>query len=249
MYDILQLTELLDLELLKVAAQLKITNPKKLKKQDLIYKILDQQAIQNAGKIANETTDKDAKPRRKRIVKTTTGNSTEDAIVETENTLLPIIESPILKEEINDTKNQQVVNEINTTVVEPVAIQPKIKKTIKSAAAVKAAVIVTPVAENEAIDQQIIASPDTIAVDVNSVAVENVVEPEIKKREKRTVKKKQDLPFQAEIPDLMGDNEELEDKPIINENIKPIIVEDENQTQAPESIIEEEIVFNCDFSS
>jgi len=242
MYDILQLTELLDLELLKVAAQLKITNAKKLNKQDLIYKILDQQAIQNAGKIANETTDKDPKPRRKRIVKTTTGNSTEDAIVETENTLLPIIEAPILKEEIKTTDNQQVVDEITTTVAEPVATQPKIKKTIKSAAAAKAEVIVQPIAENVTIDQQIIESTDTIAVETNSAAVENVVEPEIKKREKRTVKKKQDLPFQAEIPDFMVENVELEEKPIINENIKPIIVEDENQTQEPESTIEEEII-------
>jgi transcription termination factor Rho len=242
MYDILQLTELLDLELLKVAAQLKITNAKKLNKQDLIYKILDQQAIQNAGKIANETTDKDPKPRRKRIVKTTTGNSTEDAIVETENTLLPIIEAPILKEEIKITDNQQVVDEITTAVAEPVATQPKIKKTIKSAAAAKAEVIVQPIAENVAIDQQIIESTDTIAVETNSAAVENVDEPEIKKREKRTVKKKQDLPFQAEIPDLMVENVELEEKPIINENIKPIIVEDENQTQEPESTIEEEII-------
>jgi len=241
MYDILQLTELLDLELLKVAAQLKITNAKKLTKQDLIYKILDQQAIQNAGKIAEESIVKDAKPRRKRIVKTTTGNSTEDAIVETENTLVPILEVPTLSEEIKTT-NDPIIAESTTIVEEPAEIKPKIKKTIKSAAAAKAAKIEQPLAVINAIDPQIIDSPTETTIESNIAAVANEGEPEIKKREKRTVKKKQDLPFQAEIPDLMVDSADLGDMPIINENIKPIIVEDENQTQAPETIIEEEIV-------
>jgi transcription termination factor Rho len=127
-------------------------------------------------------------------------------------------------------------------VEEPAEIKPKIKKTIKSAAAAKAAKIEQPLAVINAIDPQIIDSPTETTIESNIAAVANEGEPEIKKREKRTVKKKQDLPFQAEIPDLMVDSADLGDMPIINENIKPIIVEDENQTQAPETIIEEEIV-------
>jgi thioredoxin-related protein len=50
------------------------------------------------------------------------------------------------------------------------------------------------------------------------------------------------LPIQAEFPDLLTDNIEILTIPIINESIKPIIVEDENLTQAPESTIEEEVV-------
>ena len=45
MYDILQLNDMLVPELLDIAEQLKITGVKKLEKQDLIYKILDKQAI------------------------------------------------------------------------------------------------------------------------------------------------------------------------------------------------------------
>jgi len=79
MYDILQLNDMLVPELLDIAEQLKIPHAKKLEKQDLIYKILDKQAVQNSGGAAG----KDEKPaRQKRIVKTSTASGTEEAIVE-----------------------------------------------------------------------------------------------------------------------------------------------------------------------
>ena len=77
MYDILQLNDMVVPELLDIAEQQKIPNAKKLDKQELIYKILDKQAIMNAA-VKNEDDDK---PKRKRIVKTSTANSTEDAEV------------------------------------------------------------------------------------------------------------------------------------------------------------------------
>src|SRR5215204_2134917 len=80
MYDILQLNDMLVPELLDIAEQLKIPNAKKLDKQELIYKILDKQAVvASADKTAPNTEDKN---KRKRIVKTTTANSTEEAVVE-----------------------------------------------------------------------------------------------------------------------------------------------------------------------
>ena len=82
MYDILQLNDMLVPELLNIAEQLKITGVKKLEKQDLIYKILDKQAILNSG---TKTEAKDGIVKKKRIVKTTTSNSTEEAIVENED--------------------------------------------------------------------------------------------------------------------------------------------------------------------
>src|SRR5947199_4942883 len=80
MYDILQLNDMLVPELLDIAEQLKIPNAKKLDKQELIYKILDKQAV-TASAIKN-TNGAEDKGRRKRIVKTSTANSTEEAIVE-----------------------------------------------------------------------------------------------------------------------------------------------------------------------
>jgi transcription termination factor Rho len=88
MYDILQLNDMLVPELLDIAEQLKILNTKKLGKQELIYKILDKQALLNS-----ETMDKskEDKTKKKRIVKTTTSNSTEEAIVENESS---VVEKP-----------------------------------------------------------------------------------------------------------------------------------------------------------
>jgi transcription termination factor Rho len=78
MYDILQLNDMLVPELHDIAEQLHIPSSKKLDKQELIYKILDKQAV-----MASETKPDPAdKGKRKRIVKATTGNTTEEAFVE-----------------------------------------------------------------------------------------------------------------------------------------------------------------------
>lgn len=102
MYDILQLNDMLVPELLDIAEQLKIPNAKKLSKQDLVYKILDNQAI--AG-------SKGAKPsedgKRKRIIKTTTGITSEEAVVESngdENTIIKKPNMPIKKEDKSPVK-------------------------------------------------------------------------------------------------------------------------------------------------
>ncbi len=78
MYDILQLNEMLVPELHDIADQLKIPNSKKLNKQDLIYQILDSQAI------AGSKDAKEDRPKRKRIVKATTAIGSEEAFVEDE---------------------------------------------------------------------------------------------------------------------------------------------------------------------
>lgn len=89
MYDILQLNDMLVPELLDIAEQLKIPNAKKLGKQDLVYKILDSQAL--AG-------SKGAKPaddgKRKRIIKTTTSTGSEEAVVESNGEEKSIIKKP-----------------------------------------------------------------------------------------------------------------------------------------------------------
>jgi transcription termination factor Rho len=79
MYDILQLNDMLVPELLDIAEQLKIVGAKKLEKQELVYKILDKQALTSKD---TKSDGDDDKPKRKRIIKTTTANSTEEAIVE-----------------------------------------------------------------------------------------------------------------------------------------------------------------------
>jgi len=67
-------------ELLDIADQLKIQNAKKLDKQELVYKILDKQAL-----LSSEKGDSTDKPKRKRIIKTSTANSSEEAFVENDD--------------------------------------------------------------------------------------------------------------------------------------------------------------------
>lgn len=94
MYDILQLNDMLVPELLDVAEQLKIAGAKKMDKQELIYKILDKQAV-----MASETkTGGEEKSRRKRIVKTSTSTGTEEAVVESGDTA-PAVKGKKKKEE------------------------------------------------------------------------------------------------------------------------------------------------------
>ncbi|MGZ8523836.1 MAG: transcription termination factor Rho [Chitinophagaceae bacterium] len=93
MYDILQLNDMLVPELLDIAEQLNIPNVKKLDKQGLVYKILDNQAVTGSKGAASN----DDKGKRKRIVKATTANSTEEAIIEDNSAPSTTSEKKILK--------------------------------------------------------------------------------------------------------------------------------------------------------
>ena len=74
MYDILQLNDMLVLELQDIAEQLAIPNYKKIDKQELINKILDNQSIMSAETKGNQ----DEKPKRKRTLKVTSAVAKED---------------------------------------------------------------------------------------------------------------------------------------------------------------------------
>ncbi len=96
MYDILQLNDMLVPELHDIADQLNIPASKKLDKQELIYKILDKQAV-----MASEAKTEDSgKQKRKRIVKATTSNTTEEAFVENEP-------EPVAKKDKDNNNNKR----------------------------------------------------------------------------------------------------------------------------------------------
>lgn len=78
MYDILQLNDMLLPELLDVAEQLNIPNLKKLDKQELIYKILDSQAVKES-EITEAKPIKKARVKKPVTIKTSTTNGTEEA--------------------------------------------------------------------------------------------------------------------------------------------------------------------------
>ncbi len=76
MYDILQLNDMLVPELQDIAIQQNISNSKKLDKQELIYRILDKQAIMNTPEISGA---EEEKPKRKRIIKSPAEVSAQEA--------------------------------------------------------------------------------------------------------------------------------------------------------------------------
>jgi transcription termination factor Rho len=116
MYDILQLNDMLVPELLDIAEQLKIPNAKKLSKQDLVYKILDSQAI--AGSKGAVATD----GKKKRIIKTNTSTGSEEAVVESGGEEKPHPKKshmPIKKEEKTPVKRaRKKVEEKEEVIIE-----------------------------------------------------------------------------------------------------------------------------------
>ncbi len=122
MYDILQLNDMLMPELLDIAEQLHIKGIKGLEKQDLIYKILDKQAI-----ASSEKEDPNKKKRTKKMVtiKTSTSNINEEAEVmsskddesddkenDVEKKRKPKITKPsqkiVVKKEVEEAENEKV---------------------------------------------------------------------------------------------------------------------------------------------
>lgn len=99
MYDILQLNDMLVPELLDIAEQLNIPQAKKLDKQALVYKILDKQALANAAAKGEDA----EKGKRKRIVKTSTANSSEEAEVMQESAAKETA-APKIKKDIGSRK-------------------------------------------------------------------------------------------------------------------------------------------------
>lgn len=142
MYDILQLNDMLVPELLDIAEQLKITGVKKLEKQDLIYKILDKQAILNSS---TKTETKDGVIKKKRIVKTTTSNSTEEAIVENEDAspeALEISEAPKLEKKVAK-RGRPPANPVVAVVEEIAPVSKETKQPIKKIKPIPVQTVVT----------------------------------------------------------------------------------------------------------
>src|SRR5258705_5333354 len=124
MYDILQLNDMLVPELLDIADQLKILNAKKLDKQELVYKILDKQAL-----LSSEKGDGADKPKRKRIIKTSTANSSEEAFVENDDIKS---KKPDLKKDTKKKEEKPIIKKVTRKkedeIPEPVAqSQPEIE--------------------------------------------------------------------------------------------------------------------------
>ena len=150
MYDILQLNDMLVPELLDIAEQLKITGVKKLEKQELIYKILDKQAILNSS---TKPETKDGVVKKKRIVKTTTSNSTEEAIVENEDAspqALEVAEAPKLEKKVAK-RGRPPATPVVTKEEEPAPVSKELKQPIKKIKPIPVQAIIPKVEQQEVV--------------------------------------------------------------------------------------------------
>jgi transcription termination factor Rho len=126
MYDILQLNDMLVPELLDVAEQLSIPNAKKMDKQNLIYKILDKQAVAGGGESKtenNSTNGEEKKGRRRRIIKKDEAGENEQVDAEVKENDVPKQKSEFFQQEdhkrIGAKKGKKPATQPKTTVQEP----------------------------------------------------------------------------------------------------------------------------------
>jgi len=166
MYDILQLNEMLVPELLDIAEQLKIANAKKLNKQDLVYKILDVQAIAGA-KTATPPTD----GKRKRIIKTTTSIGSEEAEVVSNDAEISNPENTTTKNPNMPIKKASRSTEEKTAAEEKVPIKKGRKKTEEKE--VEAVPVV-----NETVEIPVVAAPATEGALAETHAQQNKIYPQ-----------------------------------------------------------------------
>jgi transcription termination factor Rho len=135
MYDILQLNDMLVPELLDIAAEQKITDTKNLNKQELIFKILDKQAIMNNPEKAASDGEK---PKRKRIIKPIAGAAKEpEAIAEEVTEEKPKkVEAhdkkkPIKKKEDEEVAVEETQEKASETLPDPRTIAPSLVDLLK----------------------------------------------------------------------------------------------------------------------
>ncbi|MBO9731820.1 MAG: transcription termination factor Rho [Chitinophaga sp.] len=118
MYDILQLNDMLVPELLDIAEKLDVPNAKKLNKQDLIYKILDKQAV--LASEDNQANGDEKKARKRKPVKKEDGNHGAEEPAHAEEK--PAAKKAVAKK-TTGTKTKE--NEADSTPVN--SAKPKIK--------------------------------------------------------------------------------------------------------------------------
>ncbi len=125
MYDILQLNDMLVQELKTLADKLSLNNVKKLSKQELIYKILDQQAILSKSKVAedDEHSEQNKRKGRKPAIKKTETETEQPVIAEN------ISEKEITSSEENISKNEitSIEEEISDKSEKPKSKRERVK--------------------------------------------------------------------------------------------------------------------------
>jgi transcription termination factor Rho len=114
MFDIVELNEKLLPELKEIAKSLGIKKAEVMKKQDLVYKILDQQAIQATSKVKNDPAEKVVKSQDPKTEENKRGRRSRPAVI------VPVPEEPVKQPEtlpVDDLIVENVPQKTKITVV------------------------------------------------------------------------------------------------------------------------------------
>ena len=166
MYDILELNKKLVSELKEIAADLKIKKIESLRKQDLIYKILDQQAIKASEEKQSKPDDQDKKsnsrrPRVRRVEKVSAKQNTnqepQDSAQQEEEKPKTKRRQRVTKVEKNQSEETKEASKAET----PKAKAPKVETPKVETPKVETPKAETPKAESEKPDQKSIPKTQT----------------------------------------------------------------------------------------
>ena len=129
MYNIVQLNEKSLTDLQAIANELGISKPESLSKEDLVYRILDEQAISNANKIVAKDKQKEEKTKRKRVTVTNgklnkVFSANKEGTISREEQPISVVQEKMVSEKKAE---QPAKVEAEKTVEEPVEKPAKVQ--------------------------------------------------------------------------------------------------------------------------
>ncbi len=137
MYNIVQLNEKSLTDLQAIANELGISKPESLSKEDLVYRILDEQAISNANRIVAKDKQKEEKTKRKRVT-VTNGKlnkvfsaNKEGTISREEQPISVVQEKKVSEKKAEQPAKVEAEKAVEEPVEKPAKVQTKASKPAK----------------------------------------------------------------------------------------------------------------------
>ncbi|KAF0236121.1 MAG: transcription termination factor [Prolixibacteraceae bacterium] len=229
MYDILELNKKLLTELREIAKELNIKRVESLKKQDLVYKILDAQAIREAGKAEQKTVETE-QPKEEKGIKaffikkafTPENKNTQQEDLRGNRPRRERIEPLVKREKVETGKKKHVQKE---SAVQ--SRQEQIKAIIKGFGREKPQIIDNEpkaIPEKPVLNEEI--KPDT------EKKQKDFSQKHFQRKEKFNVDKqpqKPEKPITLEIPEMLDEPDLPENTEITENESTPVMVEQENE--------------------
>ena len=137
MYNIVQLNEKSLTDLQAIANELGISKPESLSKEDLVYRILDEQAISNANKIVAKDKQKEEKTKRKRVTVTNGilnkvfSANKEGTISREEQPISVVQEKKVSEKKAEQPAKVEAEKTVEEPVEKPAKVQSKASKPAK----------------------------------------------------------------------------------------------------------------------